>query len=144
MTMATPHLFPTAATAPVSTGIAGLDQLLQGGLTPNRMYLVEGQPGSGKTTIAMQFLLEGRRRGEAGLYVALSETTTELRAVAASHGWTLDGMELFQLPAPQNAAVEDQYTLYHPAEVELGDTMRALLAIIERLRPARIVLDSLS
>jgi len=142
--MATPELTLPASQPPVSTGIDGLDNLLQGGFTPNRMYLVEGRPGSGKTTIAMQFLLEGRTRGEGGLYVALSETTHELRAVAASHGWTLDGIELFQLPSPHNAAVEEQYTLYHPAEVELGDTVRALLAIVDRLRPARIVLDSLS
>ena len=142
--MATPELTLPASQPPVSTGIAGLDTLLQGGFTPNRMYLVEGRPGTGKTTIAMQFLLEGRERGEDGLYVALSETTNELRAVGASHGWTLDGIELFQLPTPHNAAVEEQYTLYHPAEVELGDTVRALLAIVDRLRPARIVLDSLS
>jgi circadian clock protein KaiC len=142
--MATPDLTLHASQPSVSTGIAGLDTLLQGGLTANRMYLVEGRPGTGKTTIAIQFLLEGRARGEGGLYVALSETTNELRAVAASHGWTLDGLELFQLPTPHNAAVEEQYTLYHPAEVELGDTIRALLAIVDRLRPARIVLDSLS
>jgi circadian clock protein KaiC len=142
--MATSDLTLPASQPPVSTGIAGLDQLLRGGLTANRMYLVEGRPGSGKTTIAMQFLLEGRRRGERCLYVALSETANELRAVGASHGWNLDGIELFQLPSPHTAAVEEQYTLYHPAEVELGDTVRALLDIVERLRPSRIVLDSLS
>jgi circadian clock protein KaiC len=129
---------------PVSTGIRGLDQLLHGGLTPNRMYLVEGKPGSGKTTLAIQFLLEGKARGERGLYVALSETLSELQAVAVSHGWSLDGIELFQLPVQQSAAVQEQYTLYHPAEVELGDTIRALLEAIERVRPSRIVLDSLS
>src|SRR5690349_24615451 len=102
----------------ISTGCAGLDHILGGGLDRDRMYLVEGRPGSGKTTIAMQFLLEGRRRGERCLYVALSETASELRAVGASHGWDLDGIELFQLPSPHTAAVEQQYTLYHPAEVE--------------------------
>jgi circadian clock protein KaiC len=142
--MATPQLTTSASPDSVSTGIAGLDQLLKGGLTPNRMYLFEGRPGAGKTTIALQFLLEGRRQGQTGLYVSLSETTTELRAVAASHGWSLEGIELFQLPAPQYAAAEEQYTLYHPAEVELGDTIRALMAVIDRLRPARLVLDSLS
>jgi circadian clock protein KaiC len=142
--MATPHLVEANGPAPVSTGIEGLDQLLLGGFTPNRIYLVEGQPGSGKTTLAMRFLLEGRDRGERCLYVSLSETSAELRAVAASHGWDLSGLELFQLPAPQHAAVEEQYTLYHPAEVELGETVRSLLESVERLRPSRIVLDSLS
>jgi circadian clock protein KaiC len=137
----TPSPHPQAS---VSTGIYGLDHLLLGGLTPNRMYLIEGRPGTGKTTIAMQFLLEGRRRGEVCLYVSLSETAVELRSVAASHGWNLDGIDLFQLPTDPNAAVQDQYTLYHPAEVELGETMRALLESVERLKPTRIVLDSLS
>jgi circadian clock protein KaiC len=140
--MATSRFVPDAA--PVSTGIKGLDQLLLGGLTPNRMYLVEGRPGTGKTTMAVQFLLEGKARGEKGLYIALSETIGELGAVAASHGWSLDGIELFQLPAAHSADVQDQYTLYHPAEVELGDTIRALLAVVDRVKPQRIVLDSLS
>jgi circadian clock protein KaiC len=126
------------------TGVAGLDELLLGGLTPNRMYLIEGLPGTGKTTIGMQFLLAGRDRGETGLYVALSETATELRAVAASHGWNLDGVELFQLPQAEISDAQAQYTLYHPAEVELGETIQALLGVVERLRPTRIVLDSLS
>jgi circadian clock protein KaiC len=142
--MATPRLTTDAGPAPVSTGIGGLDALLLGGLTPRRMYLIEGRPGTGKTTIALQFLLTGRDRGELGLYVALSETSTELKAVAASHGWTLDGIELFELPAPETAAVHEQYTLYHPAEVELGETIRVLLGVVDRLRPTRIVLDSLS
>jgi circadian clock protein KaiC len=141
--MATPHL-TTSNGAAISTGISGLDQLLLGGLTPNRMYLIEGRPGTGKTTLAVQFLLEGHARGETCLYVALSETAEELRAVAASHGWSMDGIELFQLPQQPTAAVQEQYTLYHPAEVELGETVRALLETVERLRPARIVLDSLS
>ena len=91
----------TTPPAPISSGIPGLDQLLRGGLTPNRIYLIEGKPGTGKTTIAIQFLLEGRDRGERCLYVTLSETATELNAVAASHGWSLDGIELFQLPPPR-------------------------------------------
>jgi circadian clock protein KaiC len=129
---------------PLSTGIEGLDRLLLGGLTPNRMYLVEGRPGTGKTTMAMQFLLAGRARGERCLYVALSETVAEIGAVAASHEWSLEGIELFELLAAQSAAAEDQYTLYHPAEVELGDTVRALLDVVQRVKPSRIVLDSLS
>jgi len=128
----------------LSTGVAGLDELLLGGLPPNRMYLLEGRPGTGKTTIGMQFLLAGRDRAETGLYVALSETAIELRAVAASHGWNLDQIELFELPQADTAAPQAQYTLYHPAEVELGETVQALLTAIERLRPTRIVLDSLS
>jgi len=128
----------------ISTGIPGLDELLRGGLTPNRMYLIEGSPGTGKTTLALQFLLTGRDRGESTLYVTLSETANELKAIATSHGWSLDGVELFQLAQSEGLKPEDQYTLYHPAEVELGDTVRAILETIERLQPTRVVLDSLS
>jgi circadian clock protein KaiC len=128
----------------VSTGIVGLDQLLRGGFTPDRMYLVEGKPGTGKTTLALQFLMEGRQHGEACLYVTLSETAAELQAVARSHGWSLDGIELFQLEPAEGLGPDDQYTLYHPAEVELGETVKAVLEVIERLRPARVVFDSLS
>ena len=128
----------------VSTGIDGLDALLRGGLTPNRMYLLEGDPGTGKTTLALQFLMEGRRRGESTLYITLSETTEELRGVADSHSWSLDGLEIFQLAAMETVRSEEQYTLYHPAEVELGETVKAVLAVIERVQPARIVFDSLS
>jgi circadian clock protein KaiC len=128
----------------VDTGIDGLNHLLRGGLTRDRMYLIEGDPGTGKTTLAMQFLLEGRSQGEAGLYVTLSETEQELRAVAASHGWSLDGLELFQLSAMDGSRQQDQYTLYHPSEVELGETMQRVTDVIERLQPTRVVLDSLS
>jgi len=128
----------------LSTGVTGLDELLLGGLTPNRMYLIEGDPGTGKTTIGMQFLIAGRDRGETCLYVALSETGAELQAIAASHGWNLDGVQVFQLPQAGVADGQAQYTLYHPAEVELGETVQALLAVVERLRPTRVVLDSLS
>src|SRR6267143_3208641 len=127
-----------------STGIAGLDQLLIGGLTPNRMYLIEGEPGTGKTTLAMQFLLEGRLRGESSLYVTLSETVAELRGVAASHDWSLDGIEVFQLAGAEGWKADEQYTLYHPAEIELGETIKAVLNIVERMRPSRVVFDSLS
>ena len=128
----------------VSTGIQGLDELLRGGLTANRLYLVEGLPGTGKTTLAMQFLLEGRNRGEATLYVALSETKIELTAIAASHGWSLEGIELFQLPMIEGVSADDEYTLYYPAEIELGETVKGVLAAVDRIRPARVVFDSLS
>jgi circadian clock protein KaiC len=134
----------SAFTDHISTGVAGLDDLLRGGLTPNRMYLLEGSPGTGKTTLALQFLLTGRDRHESTLYVTLSETANELKAIAASHGWTLDGVELFQLAQSEGLKPEDQYTLYHPAEVELGETVRSILETIERLQPTRVVLDSLS
>jgi circadian clock protein KaiC len=128
----------------ISTGIPGLDQLLVGGLVTNRMYLVEGNPGTGKTTLALQFLLEGVARGEACLYVRLSETSAELHAVAHSHGWTLDGIDVFQLAAAERASIEEQYTLYHPSEVELGETIQAVLGMVQQRQPRRVVFDSLS
>jgi len=131
------------ATPHAPTGIAGLDQLLHGGLPRNRMHLIEGEPGAGKTTLALQFLLEGQRAGERGLYVTLSETTEELQHVAASHGWTLDGIDTYQL-APIAERAADEYTLYHPAEIELADLTKAVLEHVERIHPTRIVFDSLS
>jgi circadian clock protein KaiC len=125
------------------TGVRGLDTLLAGGLPAHRLHLIEGHPGSGKTTLALQFLLEGRRVGETCLYVTMSETAVELRGVAASHGWSLDGIEIFELSHPETLAAE-QYTLYHPSEIELGELSKAVLDTIDRIRPARIVLDSLS
>lgn len=127
------------------TGIAGLDDILAGGLTPNRLYLVEGVPGSGKTTLALQYLLEGVKQGDTVLYVTLSETENELRAAALSHGWSLDGVTIRQLaPAPENLQPDSQYTMFHPSEVELGETTRAVLAEVDRSKPARVVIDSLS
>ena len=133
-----------ALEAPISTGIPGLDRLLLGGLTPNRMYLVEGNPGTGKTTLALRFLLSGRDAGEKTVYVTLSETVNEMTAIARSHGWSLDGVELFQLSPAEGLKPEDQYTLYHPAEVELGETIKSVLEIIDRVQPSRVVFDSLS
>jgi circadian clock protein KaiC len=127
----------------VPTGIAGLDQLLQGGLPRGRLYLIEGEPGAGKTTLAMQFLIEGRRIGERGLYVTLSETGEELRHVARSHGWSLDGIETFQL-APIGDRAADEYTLYHPAEIELSDLTKTVLQHVDTINPSRVVFDSLS
>ncbi len=132
-----------AMTRQAATGVPGLDELLHGGLPRNRLHLIEGEPGTGKTTLALQFLLEGRRLGEAGLYVTLSETTDELNHVAASHGWSLDGIDTYQL-APIGDHASDEYTLYHPAEIELADLTKTVLEHIERIGPSRVVFDSLS
>jgi len=128
-----------------ATGIAGLDHILHGGFTPHRMYLVEGVPGSGKTTLALQFLQEGVRQGEPVLYVTLSESAAELRDVAASHNWSLDGITVRDLiPSEKTLAPDDQYTVFHPSEVELTDTTKLILEDVDRLKPARVVFDSLS
>ena len=127
-----------------STGIRGLDDVLNGGLTPDRMYLVEGTPGTGKTTLGLGFLLTGAAAGESGLYITLAETEVELRAVAKSHGWSLDSLQLFEM-VPADGLDEDQeQTLLHPSEVELGETVRGIMAQVEETRPTRVVLDSLS
>lgn len=129
----------------LGTGVVGLDDILHGGLLPNRLYLLEGMPGSGKTTLAFQFLLEGARRGEPVLYVTLSETHDEIRDVATSHGWSLDGVTIRELTATESALEpEEQYTVFHPSEVELTETTRRLLADVEAVAPTRIVFDSLS
>lgn len=128
-----------------TTGVEGLDDILAGGFTPNRLYLLEGVPGSGKTTLALQFLLEGARRGEPVLYVTLSETEEELRGVADSHGWSLDGVTVRELvPGEDSLRPDDQYTMFHPSEVELSETTKTILADVEQLKPARVVFDSLS
>jgi circadian clock protein KaiC len=128
-----------------ATGVQGLDDILYGGLTPFRLYLIEGVPGSGKTTLAMQYLLEGARKGEPVLYVTLSETEEELRAMARSHGWTLEGVTIRELVPPEEALQPaEQYTMFHPAEVELSETTRTILSDVERLKPTRVVFDSLS
>ena len=132
---------PTA----VAAGIPGLDNILGGGFTPNRIYLVEGDPGSGKTTLALQYLLEGRRKGESGMYVSLSETKEELEGVARSHGWNLDGIHCHELlPSDESLLPDAQSRLFHPSEVELSDTTRAILGEVERRKPSRVVFDSLS
>src|SRR5947209_5661023 len=126
------------------TGIPGLDDVLSGGLTKNRIYLIQGDPGVGKTTLGLQFLLEGARRGEAGLYLTLSESEDELHAVANSHGWSLDSINIFEYSANDRLTSEDTSTLFHPSEVELGEATRRLMEEIERVQPQRLVIDSLS
>ena len=136
-----------ASTVPayVSTGIPGLDDVLHGGLVPHRMFLLEGDPGAGKTTLALQFMRAGVEKGEACLYVTLSESETELRASALSHGWDLAGLTILELIASEDALKPDTaYTMYHPSEVELAETTKAILAEAARIKPARVVLDSLS
>lgn len=134
-----------AAVNRAATGIEGLDDVLRGGLRPNRLYLIEGIPGSGKTTLAMQFLQEGVRRGEPVLYVTLSESAEELREVADSHGWSLDGITIRELaPSESSLHPDEQYTMFHPSEVELSETTKTILADVERMKPARMVFDSLS
>jgi circadian clock protein KaiC len=128
-----------------ATGIEGLDDVLAGGLRPHRLYLIEGVPGSGKTTLALQFLLEGVRQRESVLYVTLSETQEELQEVAESHGWKLDGITVRELvPSESILNPEEQYTMFHPADVELSETTKTILADVERIKPTRVVFDSLS
>lgn len=127
-------------------GVAGLDDILVGGLARGHLYLLEGNPGTGKTTIALQFLVEGHERGEKGLYVTLSETESELRLTANSHGWEIDAkFEIFELvPAESLLDSEQQQSLLYSSDLELGEATRVLFEAVERLKPDRIVLDSLS
>jgi circadian clock protein KaiC len=126
------------------TGVPGLDDVLGGGLPTNHVYLVEGDPGSGKTTLGLHFLREGVRNGEKGLYVTLSETAAELHTVAASHGWTLAGIELFELVSNEGLSPELEQSILHPSQIELGETVRGVISAVERLQPQRVVFDSLS
>src|SRR5947209_8095275 len=138
-------LRPSPFPAKISTGISGLDDILGGGLAPNRLYLIEGMPGSGKTTLALQFLSAGRSAGERSLYVSLSETQEELEAVVASHGLTLDGIDVFDLSSAENVfGAGREMTLLHPWEVELGESVMLVTDEVERINPSRVVFDSLS
>ncbi|HEV2296106.1 MAG TPA: ATPase domain-containing protein [Tepidisphaeraceae bacterium] len=129
----------------VSTGIAGLDDIVRGGLPSSRLYLIEGNPGSGKTTLSLQFLIEGVRLGEPTLYVTLSETKQELLSVARSHGWSLDGIDIHEMEASEESLAPDsQLTMFHPSELELSETTKKVLVKVEKHKPKRVVFDSLS
>ncbi|SFA83510.1 circadian clock protein KaiC [Rhizobium sp. NFR07] len=129
----------------ISTGNEGLDTILHGGLPEHRLYLIEGTPGSGKTTLSLQFLREGIRQGGKALYITLSETREELAVVAASHGWDVDDFEVFELSAAEEAlGGAREQSILHPWEIELGETIRLIEAEVERLQPSRVVFDSLS
>ncbi len=135
----------TTGTPRSATGVPGLDEVLHGGLIPGRLYLVDGQPGAGKTTLALQYLMEGARQGESTLYVTLGETANELRAGAQSHGWSLDGIEIVELIVDEDELFGDaELTMYHPSEVELNETTKRIIQAVERCKPRRMVLDSLS
>lgn len=128
-----------------STGIEGLDDILNGGLPRNHLYLVEGDPGTGKTTMALQFLLAGIKAGEKALYVTLSESKRELEEVAISHGWNVSDLPIFEMtPSEEQLTPEAQYTVFHPSDVELSDTTNAVLEQVDKIGPKRVVFDSLS
>ncbi|WP_375408640.1 ATPase domain-containing protein [uncultured Methylobacterium sp.] len=139
----TTHTVPDAA--PIPTGVPGLDHVLSGGYAANRAHLIEGRPGCGKTTMGMQFLMDGVRRGERGLYITLSESRRELLSVAERHGWSLDGVDIYELVPPElSLDSETQQSLVHSSDLELGETVQMALAEIERVKPVRVVFDSLS
>lgn len=133
-----------ADAARVSTGVPGLDHVLAGGLPTHHLYLVEGEPGSGKTTLGLQFLRAGVARGESALYVTLSETRFELQLVAQSHGWSLDGIQVFELVSPDRVDADAEQSVLHPSELELGETTDDILRHVAALEPDRVVFDSLS
>jgi circadian clock protein KaiC len=128
-----------------ASGVAGLDDVLNGGFARGRSFLLEGTPGTGKTTIALQFLMTGAAAGERGLYITLSETEDELQATIASHNWTLEGVDVFELLPPESLLDEDQnQSLLYSSDLELGETTKKIFAEFERIRPQRLVIDSLS
>jgi circadian clock protein KaiC len=143
--MSATHQTSSKKTIRSQTGIQGLDDILFGGLPSRHLYLVEGDPGTGKTTLALQFLLEGLKHGEKGLYVTLSESKAELLGVAESHGWSLEQIPIFEMaPHDEDIRPDAQYTVFHPSEIELADTTSSVLKQVDEVQPARVVFDSLS
>jgi circadian clock protein KaiC len=134
----------TPGPARIETGIAGLDDILGGGLPQGHLYLIEGDPGTGKTTLALQFLLAGIRQGENVIYVTLSESRKELEEVAGSHGWSTESLQIYEMAGDDDLRPEAQYTVFHPSEVELADTITAILEQVDATQPQRVVFDSLS
>ena len=133
------------ASALCDTGTSGLNHILGGGFPLNALYLVQGDPGVGKTTLALQFLLAGARAGEYCLYITFSETSAELFAVARSHGWSLDGIDVLELSTfAQQLTAEAESTLFDPADIELQDVTKIIFAEVERVKPTRAVFDSVS
>ena len=128
----------------LSTGIAGLDEVLRGGLPATYMYLITGNAGSGKTTLALHFLMEGRAQGERVLYLTLSETVDEIEAIARSHGWSLEGIDLQEIIADQRGEEEKEQTVFKALEVELSEFRTRLETAVEQANPDRAVIDSLS
>jgi len=135
---------PTQPPTLQPTGISGLDEVLGGGLPSGHLYLVEGTPGAGKTTLGLQFLLQGRSLGQKCLYVTLSETSEELMQGALSHGWDLEGVEIFDLVSDEGLSAEAEQSILNPSDFELGETIRSVMALVDRVRPERVVFDSLS
>ncbi len=136
---------PHPDAAPIPSGVPGLDDILTGGYASNRAHLIEGRPGCGKTTLGLQFLLDGVQKGVRCLYVTLSESKRELLSVAERHGWSLDGIEIYELVPPElSLDPRQQQSLVHSSDLELGETVQMALAEVERVKPARVVFDSLS
>src|SRR5215472_6673308 len=120
-----------------ATGIEGLDHILNGGFPRNHIYLIQGDPGVGKTTLSLQFLLEGARRGEKGLYITMSESERDLRDVSKSHGWDLGSIEIFEELVGEDE-LDDESTIFQASEIELGPTVRMMLDEIDRVKPDRV------
>lgn len=140
-----PFSSPRETISAIPSGVQGLDAILSGGFAQHRVHLVEGAPGSGKTTLGLQFLMHGVSRGERALYITLSESKSELLSVAESHGWSLDGLEIFELIPPELSLDPGQrQTVVYSADLELGETVQTVLSEVERVKPHRIVFDSLS
>ncbi|MCH8615306.1 circadian clock protein KaiC [Sphingomonas sp. SM33] len=130
---------------PVTSGLPALDYILRGGYAANRVHLIEGEPGAGKTTLGLQFLLEGRTKNERCLYITLSEGRDELIQVAGTHGWSVDGIEIFELVPPELSLDPDrEQSILYASDLELGETLRLVMEEVERVAPARVVFDSLS